>query len=755
MNIENYIKTQSQEADKLAKRWFVFVSQHPDVSHFVLKQEFVAWANTHGNINTDIWVGKEIQDAYFYLRQQHEEKQIKQTGHVDNHNVPDVLAALGFLGGLFSREHPKILEEDPHFKRILNEKANAWLKDHPEKDTSSKEWIDYRYGSLENPSAPTLFSNTEEEFKTKHETLWKQYSEERKKVYDDPRQDPTFIWHQEEIELHTQVRHELLTKQNPGITVEQIKKQVETAHWERFAEQHPEKATAYTTKHEEIKVAVARVEERVVLQPSPKPPQPILQQQSLIISPPIPRISSPTNSRGIPPNPLSIRRPPIPGGGIGNAIRNGLSGNPLTNLAKNAAIQSAAAVIIPILIISVITFAIVFGVIGGEATTLEASPNEAGGSSNVTSCQFTKSNSLRPIKSSILQGWITDAANKAGIPSSVLASVAMHENQSFAANKTDTDIEIKDNSFCNRGETFCVINANRVERKNGEDPKCTDDEKKIGGKDATAIGLMQLLDIYHEGENLCSITENLDIAAQKLKTDGLTQSPTKDEITNVITSYFTRCEYGSFNYCDEVWKDFQNCQQKQPALTAQLPVTGDAKNILDWTSKINDVLEEGPIGDFNKMTANITNGSYTATTRTGEFINTSPRGLYWCTNLVIDAFNLAGKTGLGLDHQAVISMRNFWKSTPGYTHLDYLNDDHKNILSTITPGFTIFSESQPGIFTGNEHVAIIKFKSIDPRGNGFLETYDANTNAKIQLYPIVDWEVKNQRYTLVGFGTIK
>ncbi len=620
MDIENLITTKQKEVDKLAQNWILFVSQHPEISHFVLKQEFVAWAHTR-NIDTSIWIGKEIRDVYFYLRQKHEEEQMEHTGHFDSHDIPPGLGALAFLGTLFSRERPKILEQDPHFKRILNEKADQWLKAHPGKDTNSKEWIDYRYGSLENFDAPTLFSHTEKEFKTKHESLWKKYNEERKKVYDDPTKDSTLIWHQEEIVLHTQARHELLKKTDPSVTIEHVQKQVETAHWERFVEKHPEKAAVYAQKHEDIKEAIVRVEEKKkhittqiasdgtdegvrlldrrggeaatstpprwtapitpiieLVDPQSKPigsvppavqpipQQPIFQQQPRPTTPP--SFLSTANSGRIP-SALPAGRPPIPGGGgIGNAIRNGLSSfipglggkNPLANLAKNAAIRSALAVVGPILFVSIMTFAIVFGAIGGEATTLEASPEE---------------------------------------------------------NKSDISPTISPPS----------------------------------------------------------------------------QSP------------------------------------------------------------LSETAKEGPLGDYNKMIANITNGSYNATKRTGEFINTSPRGLYWCTNLVIDTYNLAGKSGLNDNHQAVISMRNFWKTSPGYIHLDYLNGNYQNILSAISPGFAIFFESQPGVFTGNEHVAIIKSKNIDSRGNGFVETYDANTNAKTQRYPVVNWDVKNQLYTLVGFGT--
>lgn len=841
--IENFIQNRPVDADRLAQRWNDFVGRHPEISHFQFKQEFDAWATTHNVSDTTIWVGKEIRDAYFYLRQKHEEEQMEHTGHVDDHEIPSALAALGFLGAAFSRERPKILEEDPHFKRILEEKKEAWMAKNPGKDINSKEWLDYRYGSLENPEAETLYKDAENTFREKaktdktHETLLKKYDEERKKVYDDPKKDPTLIWHQEEIDLHTQARHELLEKTDPTVTIEHTQKQVEQTHWERFAKAHPEKAAAYAPNHGAIKEALAQIEKQkekqgihdqltsyqqttgkeihYVEEKTHRPPEinieaskrlesivpakptspPILQRpilpsiglvdaqgrpigsipsvtkptplksfvqrQQPQFFPSIPRMSSPINSGGMPqPSPTS--QPPPPGGrGIGNSLLNKASnlipglggGNPLTNLAKNAALRSIIPILAPILIVSIFTFAIVFGAIGGEATIGEASPEIGGGtiSANNTSCQLTRLGESKPIKSSTLANLINQAAQKKGVPAIILASLARHESPDFTANADDNHDNIKSGNYCHPGQPFCEYQG-----KNLHSGECKPDDPN-GARTGKAMGLMQIVDIYNIDIDTCNIQQNIERGAEIFKSKlGEGSLTNENDVKKAVCRYFgidnTTCIYtGTYDYGKEVWNDFQNCQQTSGGLASSTPTS--STNVLTWVEKINSVLEEGPLGDFNKMIANITNGVYTAKKRTGEFINTTERGLYWCTNLVIDTYNLIGKTGLNDNHQAVISMRNFWKTTPGYIHLDYLNENHQSILSRVSPGYVVFFEQQPGVFTGNEHVAIVKTISIDSDGKGFLETYDANTNAKTQRYPIVNWDIKNQRYKLVAFGT--
>lgn len=859
MDIENLITTQPDKADKLAEDWITFAIQHPGVSHFVFKEEFVAWAHTHGNIDTSIWVGKEIRDAYFHIRQEHEEKQMEQTGHVDSHDVPDAIAALGFLGSLFARERPKILEDDPYFKRILEEKKKAWLDKNPGKDTNSKEWLDYRYGSLENPQAPTLFSHAEEEFKTKHESLWKKYSEERKKVYDDPDQDPTLIWHQEEIDLHTQARHELLEKTDPAITIEHVQKQVETVHWEKFVEKHPEKAIVYAPKHKEIKDAVVKVEERkkqtaaqktipvdipqpFVEQPQheehraedigafgeslgleaipesdwlpknndqehqqtlekPKdkieinqhptqttttttqrptiPQRPIFQPQPrYTTTPPLsfpfvraPRMSSPINSGGMSqPSPTS--QPPPPGGrGIGNSLLN-KAGNFIPGLAKNAIKRYAAlSAIVPITILLVSVA--VFSLIMSDATTLEASPVETVGSTGnsiTTSCQFTRAGVSQPIKSSKLLSLFQEVSQKSGIPASVLAGIAAHESQDFTFNALDshsalinagfTGIECKPHFPTSPTGALGFMQVQpplRILQRARPDAYSEPGVRKgaeLAGKTLESLTM----------QDFCDVKTSIYLGAGVLLSKNGMQAPTtSNDVEKAVCGYFGACVYtsngSSYNYGKEVAKDFETCQNLQAT-----NATGDKKNILTYTTQLSNALQYGKANvtgalSYNRMVQDITNGTYHSTKRTGDVKDgTGEDGIYWCTNLVIDTYNLAGITGpqISKGHQSVASLLQFWRTTPGFLFFDYLKSPEQTLKRVISGAVVFFKQTINSTSTQPfDHVAIVKQISVDVKGNGEMQTYDANTPDKILVYPIDSWNVKGNLYPLVGFGSIE
>ncbi|MDO8619535.1 MAG: hypothetical protein Q7R49_06385 [Candidatus Daviesbacteria bacterium] len=210
---------------------------------------------------------------------------------------------------------------------------------------------------------------------------------------------------------------------------------------------------------------------------------------------------------------------------------------------------------------------------------LAPTQTEAGGltSGNLNSCKFTRTGTSLPIKSSILLGWISNAAANAGIPAPVLASVAMHENPNFAITALDTDDAIQNNQFCNKGKIFCekngqVLHTQANTGQSGDADPCTPEEIASGARTAQAVGLMQLLDIYNPGVDLCSITENLTAAAGKLKVAGLTTQPTQDQINSAIKAYYNSCDYGNYSYCNEVWQDLQSC--KVSLALSSCPVSG-------------------------------------------------------------------------------------------------------------------------------------------------------------------------------------
>lgn len=209
---------------------------------------------------------------------------------------------------------------------------------------------------------------------------------------------------------------------------------------------------------------------------------------------------------------------------------------------------------------------------GSAAPVVPTTPSE------ISSCKFTRAGNPQQIKSSILTSWISNAAVLAGISPQVLASVAMHESQEFTANADNNHDGIKSGQLCNKGKLICINKENTdvLHPKDDEDNPCAPEDIAGGAKTAQAVGLMQNLDIYNPGKDLCSIAENLNLAATKLKNSGLTQNPTQEQVKKAIQDYHNSCKYGSYDYCGEVWQDIQNCQTTAGS-TLPPPVSGDYK----------------------------------------------------------------------------------------------------------------------------------------------------------------------------------
>jgi hypothetical protein len=192
-------------------------------------------------------------------------------------------------------------------------------------------------------------------------------------------------------------------------------------------------------------------------------------------------------------------------------------------------------------------------------------------------------------------------------------------------------------------------------------------------------------------------------------------------------------------------------------------VTGPCGSVMEWAVKINEALERGDDGYYNKMTADIEGCDYRAVQRQGH---DSPTEKYWCTNLVIDAYNLAGITGLNVDagpgvvsgslpppgHQQVITMANWWMTAPGYIYIDVRGGDRPAAMQNVRPGYAIFYESVFGEENGREHVALVSSISVDSKGNGEIATIDSNAESTEFTYRVVKGTVKDTPYPVIGFG---
>ncbi|MBI2020437.1 hypothetical protein HYS94_03360 [Candidatus Daviesbacteria bacterium] len=241
-------------------------------------------------------------------------------------------------------------------------------------------------------------------------------------------------------------------------------------------------------------------------------------------------------------------------GGIGDVLSR-FPNSPGVNWAKTSSKKVVWGIILAFLALLFLT--------GFSVPLTSTEESEAGVTpvTNISNCKFTRSGTSLPIKSTTLQGWIVAAGNNAGAAPAVLASIAMHESANFVANADDNHDAIKSNQYCQKAKSFCELNGQVLHSNPEKDDPCTAEEIARGARTAQAVGLMQLLDIYNQGKgDLCSITNSLAIAAEKLKANGITQQPTQDQVNTAIRLYYNSCNYGSYSYCNEVWQDYQNCQ---------------------------------------------------------------------------------------------------------------------------------------------------------------------------------------------------
>lgn len=169
---------------------------------------------------------------------------------------------------------------------------------------------------------------------------------------------------------------------------------------------------------------------------------------------------------------------------------------------------------------------------------------------------------------------------------------------------------------------------------------------------------------------------------------------------------------------------------------------------------------------YNRLTNPPSNGTYTAFYSPA----TSTANLYWCTYLVINAYNLAGITGLTKAHLATKNMQQFFMTTAGYSYIPYsvkfINyfanpptyqvtsaGERQQALNTVKPGCAVFFQYTPGVHVVNKnHTAVLKTVDLN---TGYIETYDANSTRKISRYPIRNGNIEGTPFTkdsLRGFG---
>lgn len=264
------IRENPKEADALAFEYREFVRSHPEVPP--------------ADFPKPVLDGQAISEAYYYLREQHEEGQIQRTGEVDVSSIPTELLGLPILAASFF-ERPRIMQDDKDYQGIEERLKKEWLTKNPGKDFSSQEGLDYLHGKIildplrsgiaeqakededwekawaksvdyQYPTGSTLSQEAEKEFRNnpKFQKRVARYDKEAKKIYKKKEDDPGWLAQQGIAQKETYSRLALLKKTQEESRDEIIKNEViqnvQKKHQESFAQQYPEKARAYFQKIE-------------------------------------------------------------------------------------------------------------------------------------------------------------------------------------------------------------------------------------------------------------------------------------------------------------------------------------------------------------------------------------------------------------------------------------------------------------------------------------------------------------------------
>jgi hypothetical protein len=262
--IEKLIKENPRQADAQAFEWQHFLKTNaqssPELYSIGTSDEFYKWAAEHPekNVDTSVWVGKEISEAYYYLRDQNEDSQMREDGIIDQIKVPRDLTAMPILATSFM-QRPKIMEDDREYQKIEEKLKNEWLKNNPGKDFFSKEGVDYLYGALDGKTKTSLHKEAEEAFRKdpKFKERIARYNKEAKKIYRNKNSDPKMWLREHNAQQEISARLELLerrpknassikmSKQEFGKYQNDIIARVNEKSREEFAQSNPEKASEY------------------------------------------------------------------------------------------------------------------------------------------------------------------------------------------------------------------------------------------------------------------------------------------------------------------------------------------------------------------------------------------------------------------------------------------------------------------------------------------------------------------------------
>lgn len=806
-----FIQQNPDNAREAISSWNEFASSYPDLGSITSSEQWYTWLTSHPEVKDEsLWIGKEVQVVWDDLSRENPQAQTTptQTSPAPNLGLGSALGkGIGGLGNAFIKA--SVLENEWDYQRVAYDLQREWRKEHGVEDFSSKEGADFLHGSLENPNGEGLDEKVRKklaELATTNQKLAKtlaRHEEQKKKTYDNLNDDPSVSLTHNNIGSEYALRLALLEKENPNATTKErealeakLYEKISQKAWDKFTKNHPEKTQAYSgEKHaksnKDILSAKQRMDEkeqekdiqkglvdlaqainqveREEQENETEQEQPSSQNQPS--QPEEPPVQKPP-PESPPPKPPSIPRTPGSQGIGGRMLRSlGSKGGAATRAGSRAALTAGRALlmnpyVLGILILILIVVAIIVMIINGAEETKPAPPPSGPINGSIAQCEFTRGNQSTPAmkyNSSVLIGYFQEASRLSGVPASVLAGIARIESPDLV-NYTNESLS----SFsCATSETG-ALGLMQIQ------PRGTK------GHDSGAVAKgAGYLGISYESltkADYCDVRKSIIMGAgfinqKRVYATGSEWNPDKvndkSYIDGVASSYYGCLKYpncenneglggGPYSYGDDLWASVSSCLVVTTTPTENIsgvPVpTEKLEKILYWAQQINDQLQPGlPVDSFNKMLANITNGTYIATIRRALDRGVNSTGIYWCTNIVIDSFNLAGVEGLGPNQQGVRSMMTFWQTTPGYKYIPNTGID---ALRQIKPGYAVFRKYESNYTF--DHVSLVKSVSVDERGNGKIETLDSNTY-KGWRSTIMGGEFTDKSFLspIVGFGAVE
>lgn len=193
------------------------------------------------------------------------------------------------------------------------------------------------------------------------------------------------------------------------------------------------------------------------------------------------------------------------------------------------------------------------------------------GLGGVAFCDFTYRGKSVAIKSERLKNLFEEVSGLTGVPASVLASVAVHESPVFTLQADDLH-----DAFANTGlsGTDCLphfptsptgaLGLMQIQAPANLKPQNAPNyNPNAYSKEGVEIGLKFLNRSLNSltTRDFCDLRTNIILGAGVLiAKNGGTPPTTGSEVKEAVCRYYGQCEYGIYNYGDEVQGDFENCQ---------------------------------------------------------------------------------------------------------------------------------------------------------------------------------------------------